>query len=104
MGFLTDNLSTALQRQRMIFRDLTPYYRILINLGKVLITWMRGVNSYAPEGRVRRSKREPALTSLAKLRQKLLTDPKVKAEYDRLGPVFAGAAYRGKGQKFDRNP
>jgi ribosome-binding protein aMBF1 (putative translation factor) len=29
------------------------------------------------------------MTSLAKLRQKLLTDPEVKAEYDRLGPVFA---------------
>lgn len=29
------------------------------------------------------------MTSLAKLRQNLLTDPEVKAEYDRLGPVFA---------------
>jgi len=29
------------------------------------------------------------MTSLAKLRQKLLTDPDTKAEYDRLGPVFA---------------
>jgi len=29
------------------------------------------------------------MTSLAKLRQKLLTDPEVKAEYDRLGPVLA---------------
>ena len=29
------------------------------------------------------------MTSLAKLRQKLLTDPDVKAEYDRLGPIFA---------------
>ena len=29
------------------------------------------------------------MTSLAKLRQKLLTDPEVKAEYDRLGPIFA---------------
>ncbi len=28
------------------------------------------------------------MTSLAKLRRKLLTDPEVKAEYDRLGPVF----------------
>jgi ribosome-binding protein aMBF1 (putative translation factor) len=29
------------------------------------------------------------MTSLAKLRQNLLTDPEVKAEYDRLGPIFA---------------
>lgn len=29
------------------------------------------------------------MTSLAKLREKLLTDPGVKAEYDRLGPFFA---------------
>lgn len=29
------------------------------------------------------------MTSLAKLRQKLLTDPEVRAEYDRLGPIFA---------------
>ena len=29
------------------------------------------------------------MTSLAKLRQKLLTNPAVKAEYDRLGPIFA---------------
>jgi transcriptional regulator with XRE-family HTH domain len=29
------------------------------------------------------------LTSLAKLRRDLLTDPEVKAEYDRLGPIFA---------------
>ena len=29
------------------------------------------------------------MTSLAKLRQDLLTDPEVKAEYDRLGPIFA---------------
>jgi ribosome-binding protein aMBF1 (putative translation factor) len=29
------------------------------------------------------------MTSLAKLRQKLLTDPEIKAEYDRLGPIFA---------------
>ncbi len=29
------------------------------------------------------------MTSLAKLRQRLLTDPEVKAEYDRLGPIFA---------------
>ena len=29
------------------------------------------------------------MTSLAKLKQKLLTDPTVKAEYDRLGPIFA---------------
>ena len=28
------------------------------------------------------------MTSLAKLRQKLLADPEVKAEYDRLGPIF----------------
>jgi transcriptional regulator with XRE-family HTH domain len=29
------------------------------------------------------------MTSLAKLRQKLLTDPEVKAEYDRLGPILS---------------
>jgi transcriptional regulator with XRE-family HTH domain len=29
------------------------------------------------------------VTSLVKLRQKLLTDPAVRAEYDRLGPIFA---------------
>ena len=29
------------------------------------------------------------MTSLAKLRQKLLTDPEVRTEYDRLGPIFA---------------
>ena len=29
------------------------------------------------------------MTSLAKLRRKLLPDPEVKAEYDRLGPIFA---------------
>ena len=29
------------------------------------------------------------MTSLAKLRRSLLTDPEVKAEYDRLGPIFA---------------
>jgi ribosome-binding protein aMBF1 (putative translation factor) len=29
------------------------------------------------------------MTSLATLRRKLLTDPEVKAEYDRLGPIFA---------------
>ena len=29
------------------------------------------------------------MTSLAKLRRKLLTDPGVKAEYDRLGPIFS---------------
>jgi ribosome-binding protein aMBF1 (putative translation factor) len=29
------------------------------------------------------------MTSLAKLREELLTDPEVKAEYDRLGPIFA---------------
>jgi ribosome-binding protein aMBF1 (putative translation factor) len=29
------------------------------------------------------------MTSLAKLKQKLLTDPAVRAEYDRLGPIFA---------------
>jgi ribosome-binding protein aMBF1 (putative translation factor) len=29
------------------------------------------------------------MISLAKLRRKLLTDPEVKAEYDRLGPIFA---------------
>jgi transcriptional regulator with XRE-family HTH domain len=28
------------------------------------------------------------VTSLAKLRQKLLTDPEFKAEYDRLGPIL----------------
>jgi len=28
------------------------------------------------------------MTSLAKLRRKRLTDPEVKAEYDRLGPIF----------------
>ena len=28
------------------------------------------------------------MTSLAKLKQKLLIDPEVKAEYDRLGPIF----------------
>lgn len=28
------------------------------------------------------------MTSLARLRQKLLTDPETKAEYDRLGPIF----------------
>jgi len=28
------------------------------------------------------------MTSLAKLKHKLLTDPTVKAEYDRLGPIF----------------
>jgi hypothetical protein len=32
------------------------------------------------------SKGDQAMTSLAKLRRKLLTDPEVKAEYDRLGP------------------
>ena len=29
------------------------------------------------------------MTSLAKLRRTLLTDPEVQAEYDRLGPIFA---------------
>jgi ribosome-binding protein aMBF1 (putative translation factor) len=29
------------------------------------------------------------MTSLANLRSKLLTDPDVKAEYERLGPIFA---------------
>jgi predicted transcriptional regulator len=29
------------------------------------------------------------MTSLAKLRPDLLTDPEVKAEYDRLGPIYA---------------
>ncbi len=29
------------------------------------------------------------MTSLAKLRQQLLTDPGVKAEYDRLGPILS---------------
>ena len=29
------------------------------------------------------------MTSLAKLRRTLLPDPEVKAEYDRLGPIFA---------------
>jgi ribosome-binding protein aMBF1 (putative translation factor) len=29
------------------------------------------------------------MTSLAKLRRDLLTDPEVRAEYDRLGPIFA---------------
>lgn len=29
------------------------------------------------------------MTSLARLRDKLLTDPEVRAEYDRLGPIFA---------------
>jgi len=29
------------------------------------------------------------MTSLAKLRDDLLTNPDVKAEYDRLGPIFA---------------
>jgi ribosome-binding protein aMBF1 (putative translation factor) len=29
------------------------------------------------------------MTRLANLRSKLLTDPDVKAEYDRLGPIFA---------------
>ena len=29
------------------------------------------------------------MTSLAKLRHELLADPVVKAEYDRLGPIFA---------------
>lgn len=29
------------------------------------------------------------MTSLARLRSKLLTDPEVKAEYDRLGPIYA---------------
>jgi ribosome-binding protein aMBF1 (putative translation factor) len=29
------------------------------------------------------------MTSLAKLKERLLTNPGVKAEYDRLGPVYA---------------
>ncbi len=29
------------------------------------------------------------MTGLAKLRERLLTDPEVKTEYDRLGPIFA---------------
>lgn len=29
------------------------------------------------------------MTSLANLKQTLLTDPEVKGEYDRLGPIFA---------------
>jgi ribosome-binding protein aMBF1 (putative translation factor) len=29
------------------------------------------------------------MTSLAKLREELLIDPEVKAEYERLGPIFA---------------
>ena len=29
------------------------------------------------------------MTSLAKLRNELLKDPEVRAEYDRLGPIFA---------------
>ena len=29
------------------------------------------------------------MTSLAKLKRRLLTDPEVRAEYDRLGPIFA---------------
>jgi len=29
------------------------------------------------------------MTSLATLRRNLLTDPEVRAEYDRLGPIFA---------------
>ena len=29
------------------------------------------------------------MTSLATLRKKLLTDPEVRAEYDRLGPILA---------------
>ncbi len=29
------------------------------------------------------------MTSLAKLRERLLTEPEVQAEYDRLGPIFA---------------
>lgn len=29
------------------------------------------------------------MTSLAKLREQLLSSPEVKAEYDRLGPVYA---------------
>jgi ribosome-binding protein aMBF1 (putative translation factor) len=33
--------------------------------------------------------RTSKMTSLAKLRERLLTDPEVKAEYDRLGPIFA---------------
>ena len=34
-------------------------------------------------------RRKPTEPNLAKLRQILLTDPKVKAEYDRLGSIFA---------------
>ncbi len=34
---------------------------------------------------------DQAMTSLAELRQQLLADPEVKAEYDRLGPIFAVA-------------
>jgi ribosome-binding protein aMBF1 (putative translation factor) len=30
----------------------------------------------------------PIITRLAKLRRKLLTDPEVQAEHDRLGPIF----------------
>lgn len=29
------------------------------------------------------------MTSLAKLRERLLSDPEVRAEYERLGPIFA---------------
>lgn len=29
------------------------------------------------------------MTSLAKLKKRMLSDPEVKAEYDRLGPIFA---------------
>jgi ribosome-binding protein aMBF1 (putative translation factor) len=29
------------------------------------------------------------MTTLAKLRKELLTDPEVKTEYDRLGPIYA---------------
>ena len=29
------------------------------------------------------------MTSLAKLRERLLSSPEVKAEYDRLGPIYA---------------
>ena len=29
------------------------------------------------------------MTSLAKLKQRLLTDPAIRAEYDRFGPIFA---------------
>lgn len=29
------------------------------------------------------------MTSLGKLKERFLTDPEVKAEYDRLGPIFA---------------